>query len=239
LSFSAGPSRDVPEEAVEMQPARPAAERVADAATPALQPGAPTGDVSSLPGEKVAPSGALLAVNESAEAARRKTAARRRPPRDKTPEELEFERRARDEAERRGVQLPPELRAEIDGLEPLPDESEREFAERRENLENMAMTEELVVDALLWRHYLREIYRWGEPLSQYERAVRDQVATMPLKRKEVLLTRSGWKQEGLGEPTPRFYPPDVVAPYDGPDAEAPPPNYTWAAPESVRRHLSR
>lgn len=244
--FSSGPSRNVPEEPVAMQPARPAAERNADAETPALQPGAAAGetalqlgpepaatvDVPSLTAEELARMGALLAMNESAEAAGRKAAARRRSPRDKTPEKSEFEKRARDEAERRGVELPPELRAEIDRLEPLPGESEHEFAERRENRENAAIAEELLVDALLWRRYRTQIYRWGEPVSQYEGMARDRVATMRLERKEAVFRRSSWEDKDLGEPTPRFYPPDVVAPYDGPDAEPPPPNFTWADPDS-------
>ena len=233
LLFSSGPSRDVPEESVAMQPARPAAERNADAATPALEPGAATVDVSSLTAEKVALIGALLTMNESAEAARRKAAARRRPPRDETPEDLEFEKRARDEAEWRGVELPPELREEIDGLEPLPDESEQEFAERRENLENEAMTDELLVDVIIWRQHVNHIYRWGEPLSQYEAMARRRVARMPLTR-QVAIFRSLRRMDrnNLGEPIPRFYPPDAVAPYDRPDAEAPPPIYIWAEPDS-------
>ena len=230
--FSADPSRNVPEEAVAMQPARPAAERSADAAKPALQPGAAAGETDLGPELAATVEVSSLTAEESAEAEGRRAAARSRSPRDETPEKREFEKRARDEAERRGVELPPELRAEIDDLEPLPGESEQEFAERRKDLENAAIAEELLVDALLWRRYRRQIYRMGEPVSQYEGMARVQVAGMPLERQEAVFGRSKWRDEGLGEPTPRFYPPNVVAPYDGPDAEVPPPNFTWAEPDS-------
>ena len=239
-----GPTRDGREETVATRSARPAAEGTAVGETLASPPSAAAvesapgpatgrtsaGDAPPLTAERTAFLAAMVEMNELTEVAREASEVKRR---GNTPEEIEFQKRARDEAERRGVELPPELREEIDGLEPLPDEGEQEFAERREKLENEALTKELVVNVIIWRQHVNHIYRWGEPLSQYEAMARRRVARMPLTR-QVAIFRSLRRMDrnNLGEPIPRFYPPDAVAPYDRPDAEAPPPNYIWAEPDS-------
>lgn len=150
-------------------------------------------------------------------------------PRQKSRAEVELQERVRERARELGVELPQKARDAIDDMQPLPGEDEPAFADRLRDAELDAISDEYLTEALLWRRYRSEVYRWGEPTSQYRKEASQRVSGMTPEQRMNQLAPELNRDDG--PVLPSFYPPDQVPPYDGPDAEPPPEPYRLAPPE--------
>lgn len=156
-------------------------------------------------------------------------------PREKTREQIEIEERARDRARELGFEPPPDVSDAIRSQEPLPGEDEPAFADRLRDLEVEALNDELLVELVLQFKYGSELYRWGDPTSFHRAQAMQRVRAMST---EMRAARLEWALKRVDGPArPRFYPPDVVAPYEGPGAEPPPEGFRWAEPELYQSSL--
>src|SRR5262245_52247244 len=156
-------------------------------------------------------------------------------PRAKTPAELASEEGARDRARELGVELRPEVRQAIQDLKPLPGEEEPSFAERVRDVELDAITDEFLAEALLWQRYQSETFRLGDPTSQHRAEAMQRIAQMTQAERTHQLQ---WALKLVDRrASPRFWPPDQGAAYDGPGAEPPPANCRWVEPELYSKPL--